>query len=206
MPGPTCQNRQARPDEKGGSEFRPANLLTHLRKIAAQDCAVRCSIRAGNTSRTARAGPGAAIGIEFILIAATSVSRAAQDPYQLDGRVCQENGHPFRVPAPIIHLTSAADPYYAEALADLSGHFRIKAVPAGSYTLTDLPPAWTRNCPRNHFDRLCLWDLLRSCSPAYSAGSVTPNAVRISFCRAFGLGNRVTVVVSQKPVSGQVAH
>jgi Tfp pilus assembly protein PilF len=91
-----------------------------------------------------RAGPGAAIGIVVILIAATSVSRAAQDLYQLEGKVRQENGGAFRVPGPVVYLTSAVEPYYGEALVDLSGHYKIKAVPAGSYILTVSVPPYGR--------------------------------------------------------------
>ncbi len=126
--------------EKAG----PTNLLTNFSVRAARDCAIRGPIRAGIMFCKARAGPGAAIGILIILITAASVSHAAQDLYQLEGKVCQESGKPFRVPAPIIYLTSAAEPYYAETLANLSGHFKIRDVPAGSYTLTISVPPYGR--------------------------------------------------------------
>ncbi len=88
--------------------------------------------------RALRAGSGAAVGFLFLFAAVVApiASRAEGNLYQLVGKLHQEDGRAFRGIVPVVYLSSNAAPFLAQALVDPAGHFKIKDVPAGPYTVS----------------------------------------------------------------------
>ncbi len=80
--------------------------------------------------------PCAAICIIFYLFALFSASRADGDLYQLVGNIRQEDGKILRGVTPTVCLFSNTRPFTLQTLADVSGHFKIKDVPPGPYTIS----------------------------------------------------------------------
>ncbi|HYK91472.1 MAG TPA: tetratricopeptide repeat protein [Acidobacteriota bacterium] len=70
-----------------------------------------------------------------MFVSLLSASRADGSLYQLVGKIRQEDGKVFHGVVPVVSLFSNTTLFSMQALADLSGGFRIKDVPPGPYTI-----------------------------------------------------------------------
>ncbi len=60
---------------------------------------------------------------------------AAEEVFQLHGRILQEDGKPFRSVTPSVVLFGATTPFSTRAAVDPAGKFTIKKLPPGIYTI-----------------------------------------------------------------------
>jgi tetratricopeptide (TPR) repeat protein len=84
--------------------------------------------------------PWAATSLFVILAVIPSASRADGELYQLEGNVRQEDGKVFRGTKLVVWLCSTSTPFSTQAPVDLTGHFRVKDVPRGGYTVNIAVP------------------------------------------------------------------
>jgi tetratricopeptide (TPR) repeat protein len=84
--------------------------------------------------------PWAAMGLIAVAVTIPVASRANGDLYQLEGTLRQEDGKVLHGSRLTVWLCSTTSPFSTQALVDLAGHFKIKDVPPGEYTVNITVP------------------------------------------------------------------
>src|SRR5690348_2979413 len=79
----------------------------------------------------------------FMILLSAACSRlaaASEAEYELVGRILPVDGMPIRGVIPFVRLDGATKVFAAQTLADRSGRFKFKHLPAGLYTITAAVP------------------------------------------------------------------